>query len=185
MRIRPHRETWLERPPRANVPPRLRPWLTDPGSLTERIRRRCDTFAVLMLRQRLAVPHADEAALLGLRRGELAWLREVLLVADGVPVVFARSILPRRNLRGAWRLFHGIGARPLGAALFADPRIRRAPLAYIRLDRRDARYHCAHAALAPAALPPILWARRSLFRLRGRALLISEVFLPTIVELPA
>ena len=183
MRTRPHFETWLKRPPRATVPPRLRPWLTDPGSLTARIRSRCATFSVTVLAQCLAVPHPDEAALLGLRRGELAWLREVLLVADGVPVVFARSILPRRNVRGAWNLFHGIGARPLGAALFADPRIRRAPLVCARLDRRDARYHRALAA-APAGLPRSVWVRRSLFRLRGRALLVSETFLPTILELP-
>ncbi|NMG74274.1 chorismate--pyruvate lyase family protein [Aromatoleum diolicum] len=184
MRTRPHRETWLKRPPRATTPPRLRPWLTDPASLTARIRMRCGTFSVQVLCQRLAVPHRDEAALLGLRHGELAWLREVLLIADACPVVFARSILPRRNVRGAWNLFHGIGARPLGAALFADPRISRCALACACLDRRDARYHRAAAATAPLPLPPGVWARRSLFRLRGRALLVSETFLPTILELP-
>lgn len=184
MRTRPHRETWLKRPPRATVPPQLRPWLTDPASLTARICMRCETFSVQVLRQCLTVPHRDEATLLGLRRGELAWLREVLLIADGRPVVFARSLLPRRNVRGAWNLFHGIGARPLGAALFADPRISRRALACTRIDRRDARYHRASAAAAPLRLPPGLWARRSLFRLHGRALLVSEMFLPPILELP-
>lgn len=184
MRLRPHFETWLKRPPRARVLPQLRPWLTNPGSLTARIRSRCSLFSVDVLAQRLAVPHPDEAALLGLRRGELAWLREVLLVADGVPVVFARSILPRHNVRGAWILFHGLGSRPLGAALFADLRIGREPLACTCLDRRDARYHRASTAVAPHRLPPALWARRSPFGLRGRALLVSEVFLPTILELP-
>lgn len=182
MHTRPDRETWLKRPPRATVAPPLRPWLIDPGSLTERIRRRCTAFSVTVIVQRPALPHRDEAALLGLRRGERAWLREVLLVADGVPVVFARTILPRGNVRGAWGLFHGLGARPLGEALFADPRIARAPLACARLDRRDARYHRA-LAVAPR-LPRALWARRSLFALRGRALLVAEAFLPTILELP-
>lgn len=219
MRTRPHRESWHRRPPRASVPAALIPWLTDPASLTARIRARCDCFAVRILRQRLGRPHADEAALLGLRAGELAWLREVLLVADGRPVVFARSILPRGDRHGAWNLFHGIGARPLGAALFSDPRITRQPLACTRLDRRDARYHLALAALgnryravptrpltplpgrgeatgghageadaskadAGVAMPPSLWARRSVFRVHGRALLVSEVFLPAIAGLP-
>ncbi|NMG28683.1 chorismate--pyruvate lyase family protein [Aromatoleum evansii] len=184
MRTRPHKETWLKRPPRATVSRTLRPWLTDPDSLTARIRARCSTFAVRVLRQRLALPHRDEATLLGLRRGELAWLREVLLVADGVPVVFARSLLPRPNVRGAWNLFHGMGARPLGAALFADPAISRRALTCACLDRRDARYHLAAAAVTPMAMPPRAWARRSLFRLHGRALLVSEAFLPTILDLP-
>ena len=68
-----------------------------------------------------------------------------------------------------------------------DPAIARLPLACRRLDGRDARYHRAAAALArqsPApALPRALWARRSVFLLRGRALMVSEAFLPAILEL--
>ncbi len=183
MYTRLHRETWLPRPPRTTVPLALRPWLTDPGSLTARIRARCGAFRVQVLAQRLAAPQRDEAQLLGLPAGELAWVREVLLRADGRPVVYARSVLPRHNLRGAWNLFHGIGARPLGAALFADPRIVRQPLACACLDARDARYHHAAAALPGEALPARLWARRSVFLLRGRALLVSEAFLPAILDL--
>jgi chorismate--pyruvate lyase len=188
MRTRLHRETWHPSPPRASVPPALLPWLTDPASLTARIRARCETFSVRVLRQTLAPVCADEAALLGLRAGELARLREVLLLADGRPVVFARSVLPRHNLRGGWALLRGIGARPLGAVLFANPAIERSPLVCGRFDRRDARYHRARAALLAgghdARLPPALWARRSVFRFRGRALMVSEFFLPAIFELP-
>ena len=184
----PCRETWLAHPPRAALPPALLPWLKDAGSLTARIRARCTRFEVRVLCQRLARVRRDEALLLGLRPGERAWVREVLLVADGRPVVFARSLLPPRNVRGAWNLFHGIGSRPLGQALFSDPAISRLPLACRRLDGRDARYHRAQAALiryAPAqSLPRTLWARRSVFLLRGSALMVSEAFLPEILELP-
>jgi chorismate lyase len=178
----PARESWLARPPRAIVIPQLLPWLTDPGSLTARIRARCRRFSVRVLGQRLARVHRDEAALLGLRAGELAWLREVVLEADGVAVVYARSVMPRSNLRGDWNRFTGLGSRPLGAALFADPRIVRQPLHVARLDARDRRYRLG-AAIAPAA-GPSLWARRSVFLLAGRPLLVCEVFLPGIAELP-
>jgi len=172
----------LQRPPRAGENRALGPWLTDPASLTARIRARCREFRVEVLAQRLAVPHLDEGRLLGLRRGERAWLREVLLFADGRAVVYARSVLPRHNLRGGWRLFAGIGQRPLGAALFADPRIARAPLRVKRLDRRDPRQRRA-ASMAGSPSTGALWARRSVFRQRGRALLVCEVFLPAIVDL--
>ena len=182
------RETWLAAPPRAAVPPPLMPWLTDPASLTARIRARCGRFSVRVLGQAAGAARLDDAALLGLRAGERIWLREVLLLADGRPVVFARSILPRRNVRGAWNLFHGIGSRPLGEALFSDPAISRTPLSCRRFDVRDARYHRARSALAghdaSIPLPRVLWARRSLFRLHGRALLVSEFFLTAIFELP-
>ncbi|MCB1914928.1 MAG: chorismate lyase [Rhodocyclaceae bacterium] len=181
MKTRLERETWLRRPPRSATVAGLRPWLLDQGSLTARIRSRCRELRVAVLAQRLAPPHRDEARLLGLRRGELAWLREVLLVADGRAVVYARSVLPRHNLRGGWRLFADIGSRPLGAALFADPRIRRAPLRVRKLDRRDARL--TRATLAGVPIGNALWARRSVFRRRGRALLVCEVFLPTILSL--
>ena len=184
----PRHETWLAHPPRAAMPGALLPWMRDAGSLTARIRARCSRFAVQVVRQELARVHRDEALLLGLRAGERAWLREVLLLADGRPVVFARSLLPRRNVRGAWNLFHGIGSRPLGAALFSDPAIARLPLACRRLDGRDARYHRARVALsryAPAQrMPRALWTRRSIFLLRGSALMVSEAFLPEILELP-
>lgn len=175
-------DPWLRSPPRATVPSRLRLWLTDPGSLTARIRARCRRFSVRVQGQRLARVHRDEAAVLGLRAEELAWLREVVLEADGVAVVYARSIMPRSNLRGDWTRFTGLGNRPLGAALFADPRIVRQPLHVARLDGRDRRYRQA-AAIAPAA-GPSLWARRSVFLLAGRPLLVCEVFLPGIAQLP-
>ncbi|MBS0513508.1 MAG: chorismate lyase [Proteobacteria bacterium] len=188
MRTRLHRETWLPTPPRAAVPPSLRPWLTDPASLTSRIRARCTRFSVRVLAQHLGTARLDEAAFLGLRPGERVWVREVLLIADGRAVVFGRSLLPRRNVRGAWNLFHGMGARPLGAALFADPAISRSPLTCKRFDARDARYHRARSALtlhdASASMPRDVWARRSLFRRHGRVLMVSEFFLPDIFDLP-
>lgn len=176
---------WHARPARPETPHVLRPWLTDPDSLTARIRARCGAFGVVVVRQAPGRAMRDEAVLLGLRMHERVWLREVLLLADGVPVVFARSVVSRRHVRGAWHMFHGMGARPLGAALFADPRIARQPLAAACLDARDARYHRAIEVTGLQPAPRCLWARRSVFRLRGRPLLVTEVFLPAILRLRA
>lgn len=157
---------------------RLRAWLADEGSLTARIQGRCRHFSVTVMRQALIRPHADEARLLGIRRGSLAWVREVVLHADGCPVVFAHSVLPRTSVRGAWRLFAAVGGRPLGAALFADSRIRRGTLAYRRLDARHPLWR------ATTGGGHELWARRSLFHRCGKPLLVTEVFLPDILCLP-
>lgn len=158
-----------------------RTWLTTDGSLTARIVACCAEFRVHVLRQALASPHVDEMRPLGLRRGERAWVREVVLLADGKPAVFAHSVLPRENARGAWRMVAGMGARPLGAALFADPRIERTPLEYRRLDARHTLWQAAVRAVG-VPMPP-LWARRSLFRLQGSSLLVTEAFLPEILRL--
>ncbi|WP_341676171.1 chorismate lyase [Niveibacterium sp. SC-1] len=181
---RPSAESWLARPAcnEQAEPARLRRWLTDRGSLTARIRARCQRFEVRVLRQHLARPAHDEQRLLGLRAHESALVREVLLVADGIPVIFAHSVVAPRHVRGAWHLVAGLGTRPLAAVIFADPRVRRGQLRYKRLDCRDARY--ANALRASDETADALWARRSVFRRGSSPLLVTELFLSPILALP-
>jgi chorismate--pyruvate lyase len=155
-------------------------WLAHVGSLTARLRARCPAFRVRLLRQELAPAGRDERAPLGLAAREFAWVREVVLYCAEAPVVFAHTVLPRTSVRGAWHLFGGLGTRPLGAILFSDPLIERRPFDYRRLDARHPLYHPAAAA---CAAPGPLWARRSLFCRNGRPLLLTEVFLPAILDI--
>lgn len=158
-----------------------RGWLTDQGSLTRRIIEHCPQFSVRHLRQHSGRAGLDEAAMCGLSATPMALLREVFLYCRDTPVVFAHSVLPRSSLRGAWTKLGKLGNRPLGAALFANPCVRRAPLAFKRLGARHPLYQRACAQLDQR--PPYLWARRSLFGLQGRRILVTEVFLPTLLEL--
>jgi chorismate--pyruvate lyase len=160
-----------------------RAWLLHPGSLTARIVARCHDFDVRLLRQRRMRPSHDEARLLGLRSGEHALGRDVLLRCGTVPMVFAHSALRPADLDGPWRPVAGLGTRPLGAALFADPRIERLPMAFRRLNRGHPLY-CA-AVTAIGRVLPALWARRSIFVMRGAPLLVTEAFLPAIAGLPS
>jgi len=170
--------SWRRAPPAPGTV--LHAWLADRGSLTARLVAASRVFAVRLLRQSLARPHPDEASAIGAPRRERVVTREVLLVCDGRPVVFAHSIVRRRHLRGAWRSLGALGARPLGAALFADPRVARHPLAFRRLGTGHPLY-CA-VARALARTPGELWARRSLFVFERAPLLVTEVFLPEILK---
>lgn len=172
---------WKPHPALAGAPDHLHPWLTDPASLTARIVARCGYFEVRVLGERRAAPCFDERGLVGLPAGSPAWVREVLLVADSVPVVFAHSILAPRDLAGAWQMAQGIGRQPLGAALFADPEIERGPLQAARLTASHPLQR--QAAAAAGGILPALWARRSRFCRHGRPLLVTEVFLPGIAAL--
>ncbi|WP_126443887.1 chorismate--pyruvate lyase family protein [Sulfuricystis multivorans] len=172
---------WKPDPALAGAPAWLRPWLADPGSLTARIVLRCTSFEVRVLGERRAPPLPDERTLIGLPLGRYAWTREVLLFANGLPVVFAHSVLAPRDLNGAWHMAQAIGSRPLGAALFADPSICRGPLSAARLTARHPLHRHAEQALGEPL--PTLWARRSRFCRLGRPLLVTEVFLPGIARL--
>lgn len=172
---------WKPRPALAGAPAYLHPWLSDPGSLTARIVARCGRFQVCVLGEYRAPPFNDERALIGLPAGRHAWTREVLLLADDIPVVFAHSVLAPRDLNGAWHMAQAIGSRPLGAALFADPGICRGPLTAARLAPHHPLHR--HACHALHEQLPTLWARRSRFCRLDRPLLVTEVFLPGIARL--
>lgn len=167
------RNRWHRQPP-LPLPPGLRGWLTEPASLTARCLRHCRTFRVRVLAQgRQAV--LDETA----ERARLP-MREVLLECDGVPVIFAHSVLasPRSGRLGAW--FAGLGSRSLGSLLFRFPGFRRDAIEYLRLDARHPLYRRVCAAAGPA---PCFWARRSRHHLGTGSVLVTEVFLPALAAL--
>jgi chorismate--pyruvate lyase len=160
-----------------------RAWLTNNGSLTLALKRRCANLRVTRLRQGLGLPNLDERPCLGLAAGRLALIREVLLSCEGRPLVFAHSVIPRAGLNGPWRGLSTLGNKPLGEALFADPQVERRALRFRRLDGRHPLYHAAVRHLAER--PGWLWARRSVFLRTGHPILVTEVFLPEVLRLPA
>jgi len=172
---------WKTSPVLVGAPLALWPWLSDGSSLTARIRARCGELRVRVLRQGLARPNEDERRIIGLAAGRRAWLREVLLLADGEPVVFAHTVLAPRHLSGPWRMAAGVGGKPLGAALFADPQIARGALNCACLKPDHPLHRGAEAVLG--AKLPTLWARRSRFLRAEQPLLVTEVFLPGILRL--
>lgn len=164
---------------RREVPEAVMPWLLDPASLTRRIQSACaGHFAVDVLEQGFFRPLQNETARLGMRAGGRGFVREVHLLCNGAPWVFARTVIPQTTLVGANRRLTRLKNRPLGAVLFADPTMERGPIEIARLLPGDALYRDATQQLG--ALPEAIWGRRSVFRLGGKPLLVSEFFLPGI-----
>ncbi len=162
--------------PRASRPAKtLWRWLLDPASLTQRLQAVCGELRVEVLRNTWARPTLDELRTLGLRPGQRALVREVHLLCDGRPWVFARTVIPRETLGGKYRRLTQLGNRSLGAVLFADKTMRRAEVHVACLTPVHQLYTCATRSLT--GKPRQLWGRRSLFYLRERPLLLSEIFL--------
>jgi len=158
-----------------------RHWLTDRGSLTRRLQQSCPDFRVIRLQQAMGRPNRDECGTLGLFPGRQAMIREVLLLNADAPLIFAHSVIPLSGLIGPWAGLTSLGNRPLGAALFTNPRIQRLALQYQHLDRRHSLYRAAARHLN--APPRTVWARRSLFALQNHSILVTEVFLPETLQL--
>ena len=174
-----HDTLWQPRPVCTDA--RLRHWLIDRGSLTRRLQSRCPQFGVDLLSQRLAAPCRDEYEVLALGAREQCVVREVALKCGREPIVFAHSVALRQTVDTGWQLLRALGARPLGAVLFANPRVQRGALHFQRLNPRHVLYQ---RACTLVTRPPVaLWARRSLFILGKSRLLVTEVFLPAILAL--
>ncbi len=158
----------------------LKPWLIDHGSLTSSLQQRYSDFKVQSVAMKFTKPIVDEAVLLHVPAHKATLIREVLLFGGGQPVVFAHSVLPRSSLRGAWNGLGRLGNKPLGAALFANPQVKRSPLSYKKLSPHQVLYQKATQHLSDK--PAYLWARRSVFRLNYATILVTEVFLPNLLK---
>jgi chorismate--pyruvate lyase len=166
-----------------DVPANMLRWLLDPASLTLRVRSACSgRFRVDVLSQGWARPHLNEAEVLGMRGNCWGFVREVQLMCDDQPWVFARTIIPRSTLVGANRRLTRLKTRPLGAVLFANPTMTRGPVEIARIASGVRLY--ASATQHMSTLPAEIWGRRSVFTLSGKPLLVSEIFLPGIPPCP-
>ena len=165
-----------------NAPEALRHWLAGGGSLTNKLKAHSRAFRVQKLHQSPALCLADEAAAIGLHRPSRVIEREVLLRCDNTPVVFGHTVVPTSADAGDWPLFSALGERSLGSTLFGDPQVRRGELEFARLR---ASHPLARRARAATGLQDeqILYARRCLYQRHNGLLLVTEVFLPQVLDL--
>ena len=162
---------------RSGIPADLAGWLLDPASLTKRLLGLCQgDFRVRLLAQLWERPRCDEAQALGMRNHSLALVRQVQLLCGETPLVYARTVIPAASMRGKLRRLANLGTKPLGARLFADPGMRRGIVELARITCGQQLYedamHCS------SKRTDAIWGRRSVFRIAGKPLLVSEIFLP-------
>ena len=162
----------------------LQSWLLAPGSLTARLRLH-GRVEVRVLRQAALPLWRPEQQDLQQRSG---YVREVVLLLNGRPAVWARSATSLAAIRGPWRALQGLGNRPLAELLFAARPVARAPLRLQPLARSSAvQSHIRRQWLqlpqrgAQDGVPQ--WARSSVFWHRGHALRVMEAFSPWVCVL--
>ena len=161
----------------------MRTWLTDTASLTAKLTARCGKFRVRRLHQQQSLCLRDECAPLQLPRPARMWEREVLLLCDERPMVFAHTVVPLTASASDWPLFGGLGERSLGSTLFGDPQVQRGQLQFARLREGHELHARACRAIGFERLDSALYGRRCLYKRKNGLLLLTEVFLPAVLEL--
>lgn len=153
----------------------IKSWLLDPSSLTARLKLSCQQFRIEVLGQVIQACSASEANE-DILVGEQVLVREVLLICNDVPQVFARSLLPLRSLTGEQQALANLGTQSLGQVLFNHPQLQRK-----KIEIADFSSESSVAKLALALQLPVqqrMWGRRSVLVVEDKPIMVAEVFLP-------
>ncbi|MCG8378205.1 MAG: chorismate lyase [Proteobacteria bacterium] len=158
---------------------RLRSFLFQTGSLTRYIQQSSKAAIQVELEtETWGFPMRDEASLLGIRTAEYAFIRESWLKSSNKRIVYARTIIPGKTLKGKTRKLANIGNKPLGEILFADKTTHRSSIRYGKVMPNCDLYELIKDNVNEKEE---IWGRQSLFYIQYKPLLISEVFLPAIL----
>ena len=165
------------------APREWQPWLSDTGSLTQKIEEAIgQKLEVQVLRDCPQSLNSDESRYFHFKIRRCR-VREVLLCSNGIPLVMAHSVIPTLSSSGSNHPILRLGKKPLGAVLFNKTRKQsqaRPPRDIARLDKTSELWKRCSRNLA--GVNPPLWARRTLYRLKGHPILVNEIFLPALLK---
>jgi chorismate--pyruvate lyase len=162
---------------RQQLPKSVQSWTYETGSLTQRLRTVYgNAVTVKVLFQHWRVPFLSERRLLNLPEHRWCLTREVLLHANGKPLILARTIIPAATIKIASSLAH-LGTRPLGEVIFAYPKLERIAMNVALINPAD----WTKSALSTADIQQPLWGRRTVYAIKHQPVLVSEFFLPEIL----
>lgn len=154
----------------AAIAPLWLDWLLEPGSLTARLQNTGHAFSLqLVLQKSTVLP----AFLQQRWQTRLGLVREVLLLLDQQPCIYAQSFLPDHTV-AALQPLADLGTMPLGHYIFTQPDLQRSEIELAAFQ--------AGLELPAVGMMPQLWGRRSYFNLSQHELLVQELYLPALAE---
>lgn len=172
---------WFATTPNAKntLPNAAQSWLYEAGSLTKRLKRiygKAVQVEVLYHRQNTAFLGEYQALHLPPQRYHL--IREVLLHANGSPLILARTVLPYKTSTAAKRNLAHLGNRPLGEVIFAYPKLQKKTVQISRIRPKI----WTDELLAICTISQAIWGRRTIYVIRQQPLLINEFFMPQLLD---
>ncbi len=158
------------------------PWLLDANSFMQRLRQHeVNGAEVRVLAQQWQFPNRSEQSLLALPPRQYGLVREVVISSVKAKWMFARTVFPRATLTGKEQMLARLKNRALGTMLFNHVNVTRGPFEFALIKPGDAWHQ--KITLAAQRNEPQLWARRSVFSINHKTLLLCEVFFPDLMEL--
>lgn len=162
------------------LPADVHSWVYEKGSLTRRLRHYYGhSVTVEILFHRWKPAFLSECNLLELPHQQYNLVREVLLHADGKPLILARTILPEKTIKIAKRNLSHLGTRPLGEVIFSYPKLERLELNISCIKQNQWTQNLTKRI----DVDKNIWGRRTVYAIHKQKLLVSEFFMPGALEL--
>ena len=150
-------------------------WLMKTASLTQRMRDQFGAeFRVCLLRQEWGQPYPSESKFVE----KEVMVREVFLMGNEKPCVYARSLFPKKWLEGEGKELQALGEVPLGDFFAKQRHLSRSAFEFAKVFPLCDDYK--NALNKSSETPEFLWARRSIFYCGEEHLFVSEYFLPYV-----
>ena len=164
---------------RLNIPDNAASWIYESGSITQRLRDYYgSSVRVQVLNNQWQRAFISESRLLKSSPTKYTLTREVLLYAGDIPLVLARTIIPERTIRSAHQNLSHLGNRPLGEVIFSYPKLERLALEITQVSCNLWREEIQQKI----QIKQSLWGRRTVYAIHHHPLLVSEFFLPEILN---
>lgn len=157
--------TWLKLP---TIKGHEFSWITEEGSLTERLKKEFNDVKVDVIYEGLA------------SEKETDYIREVIIKSCDKPMIFAQTRVKMIDLDSAWSCLKELGQQSLANILFKDPKIFRHSLLYRLCDSDDILYRRLKSL--GYIHEEILWIRKSKWEKDGKILSLTEAFLPKLFK---
>ena len=155
----------------------LNPWVKDMGSLSNKIIN-IMPFRIKELKGRHIKAFNDEKVFFQKKNTGDLYIREALIFADKLPIVYARTVIPKKYLRGFWGRVKNLKNSPLSEIVFNKKYILRSNFVFKNLSDNDelTKRLNAYKIFERGRI----MARKSVFNHRGQKALLTEVFLSSI-----
>ena len=155
----------------------LNPWVKDMGSLSNKIIN-IMPFRIKELKGRHIKVFNDEKVFFQKKNTGDLYIREALIFADKLPIVYARTVIPKKYLRGFWGRVKNLKNSPLSEIIFNKKYILRSNFVFKNLSDNDelTKRLNAYKIFERGRI----MARKSVFNHRGQKALLTEVFLSSI-----
>ena len=137
----------------------IKSWLIEKGPITKRIKSK-ESFKLNLIKDEISAVDDSEKKFLEETSDNIK-VREVILLGNNIPRVYAKSLIPIRTIENGFSRLGELGTKPLGDILFEKEIFKKTNVVYAQFQDQDS----------------IFWGRKTKYIVKNMPLSVMEVFL--------